>query len=162
MNVQRSGRALCRGCGSRLDRRIATRGRHWNCEVPEWMVRWDEAVGYRHLVSTPAQWRRCGCGELIIAALSEGLAVGVDPALVDSAQEFAALLAGRRSFDLITVGSRTELMHRDLWRQKSRNDPVVLEHGCGRPVEVADPLDVVKSRIVERARNSAAQTGGGK
>src|ERR1051325_9202402 len=152
-------RALCRVCGSQLDRRIATRGRHWNCEVPEWMVRWDERVGDRHLISTPARWRKCGCGSLVIVAIAEGIAVAVDPAVVDSVAELNGLMCGRRSFDLITVGSRTEIMYRDVCRQETRNDPVVLEHSdCGHRVPVDDPLDAVKERI--RSETRKKKTGG--
>lgn len=104
-------------------------------------------MGNQHLISTTARWRECGCGALIIVAISEGITVGVDPAVVDPITELNAVISGRQSFDLINIGSRTEIMHRDQWRQKSRNDPVVLEHNCGRRIEVADPLDIINERI---------------
>ena len=142
---------LCRVCGSRLDPRIAARGRHWNCELADWQVERDtRAVGDKHLVSTGVRWHRCGCGTWTLTALSEGLAVAIDPAIVDEVTELIAVLSGRKSFDLIRVSGRTELMHRDEIRQRTRNYPVCLEHSCGHPVFVEDPLDVVQKRIREK------------
>ncbi len=143
--------ALCRVCGSRLDERIRTRGRHWNCELPGWLVAWDEsdtrAVGDKHLISTGVRWARCGCGSWTLTALSEGLAVAIDPAIVDEVTELMAVIGGRRSFDLIRVSGRTELMYRDQWRQRTRLYSVCLEHPCGRAVSVEDPLDRVKEKL---------------
>lgn len=142
---------MCRGCGSRLDPRIETRGRHWNCELAGWQIARDErdtrAVGNHHLISTGVRWSRCGCGAWTLVAISEGISVAIDPAIVDEIAELTALINGRRSFDLIRISGRTELMHRDMIRQRNRHYPVCLEHPCGRPVYVDDPLDRVKEKL---------------
>jgi hypothetical protein len=145
---------LCRSCGSRLDERLRTRGRHWNCELAGWQIARDErdtlTMGERHLVSTGVRWAHCGCGGWVLVAIAEGIATAVDPAIVDPLTELNELLKGRRSFDLVRIGGRTELMHRDLWRQKTRDYPVTLEHNCGRVVSVNDPIDVWKKAPREK------------
>ncbi len=151
---------LCRVCGSRLDPRIETRGRHWNCELAGWQIARDESdtrvVGDRHLVSTGVRWARCGCGSWTLTALSEGLAVAIDPAIVDEVAELQAVISGRRSFDLIRVSGRTELMYRDEVRQRTRYFPVCVEHPCGRPVSVDDPLERVKEKLRAGKKADAA------
>lgn len=141
---------LCRVCGSRLDKRIERRGRHWNCELEPWQVARDErdtrVMGDRHLISTGVRWGRCGCGSQTLVAISEGISVAVDPAVVDEVAELTALINGRRSFDLIRVSGRTELMHRDQVRQRTREFPVCLEHPCLSPVSIDDPIDSWKKK----------------
>ncbi len=146
---------LCRVCGSRLDSRIEHRGRHWNCELELWQTAKDESdtltMGSVHLVSTGVRWAHCGCGGWTLAALSEGVPVAVDPPVVDEIAELTALINGRRSFDLIRVSGRTELVYRDCVRQANRFFPVVLEHNCGRPAKVDDPLDSFVARVKSKA-----------
>lgn len=138
---------LCRVCGSRLDERIRTRGRHWNCELDGWQIERDTRVmGDRHLISTGVRWARCRCGAWTLAAISEGEPVAIDPPMVDEVAELTGLLNGRRSFDLIRVSGRTELMRRDTSRQRTREYPVALSHPCGLPVSVDDPIDNWKKK----------------
>jgi hypothetical protein len=141
--------ALCRVCNSRLDERIRTRGRHWNCELADWQHERDTrtVVGSRHLISTAVRWCRCGCGGWVLAAIAEGLTESVDPAIVDEHTELNEMLRGRRSFDVIRIGGRTELMYRDQWRQKTRDYPVALAHNCGHILSLNDPLDVVNEKM---------------
>ncbi len=158
---------LCRVCGSRLDSRIRTRGRHWNCELAGWQVARDErdadsdtlTMGSVHLVSTGVRWAHCGCGGWTLAALSEGVPVAVDPPIVDEFAELTALMNGRRSFDLIRVSGRTELVYRDCVRQKNRFFPVTLEHNCGRPAKVDDPLDSFVARVKTKAADKKKKGG---
>ncbi len=149
---------LCRVCGSRIDPRIETRARHWNCELAGWQIERDtRTVGDKHLVSTGVRWAHCGCGGWTLAALSEGVPVAVDPPVVDEFAELTALVNSRRSFDLIRVSGRTELVYRDCVRQANRFFPVTLEHNCGRPAKVDDPLDsfVAKAKAKKKKGDPA-------
>ncbi len=154
-----------------MDERIRARGRHWNCELPEWLAMWDErdagqsdgdtlTMGSVHLVSTGVRWAHCGCGGWTLAALSEGVPVAVDPPVVDEFAELTALMNSRRSFDLIRVSGRTELVYRDCVRQANRFFPVVLEHNCGRPAKVDDPLDSFIDKV--KKKKTKAEPGKGK
>jgi hypothetical protein len=98
------------------------------------------------MISTAVQWRRCGCGSFIGVAYAEGIPERVEANYVDPTTELNALVTGRRSFDLIRIGKRTELMHRDLWRLRNRDYPVLLGHNCRQAFTVDDPAEAWKKR----------------
>jgi hypothetical protein len=113
------------------------------------------------MISTAVQWRRCGCGVFVGVAYAEGIPTRVEVNEVDPITEFNALVAGRRSFDLIRIGNRTELMHRDLWRMRNRDYPVLLDHNCRQEFAVDDPADSWKKRkaTADSARKPSPKPG---
>lgn len=80
----------------------------------------------------PARPATCRCGAALILGLSEGVPERVDIHALDVAGEFAAVLAGRRTFVLL----RGALLHRDQFRMKRPPDgPVFATHKCGTRIQ---------------------------
>jgi len=85
-----------------------------------------------HLISRPAKLKTCPrCGEYTLTAITGGLTTATDPEPLTIDQEIAALLIGKRTFDIITIGHRLYLEWRDIIRVKGgRVYPVVAIHIC--------------------------------
>ena len=85
-----------------------------------------------HLISRPAKLKTCPrCGEYTLTAITGGLTTATDPEPLTIEQEIAALLIGKRTFDIITLGHRLYLEWRDIIRVKgNRAYPVVAIHIC--------------------------------
>ncbi|MGI5155790.1 hypothetical protein [Microbispora sp. CA-102843] len=87
-----------------------------------------------HFISTPALLDTCHhCGRPILTAHSEGLLARADPTPITPADELAALIAGRRTYDIHPMGlpRKPYLVHRSQFRIRApRKWAVVAEHQC--------------------------------
>jgi hypothetical protein len=95
-----------------------------------------------HLITTKTRVTTHRCGRIVFDAIVEGLPVHADPTPLTPIGELAALLAGRRTYDL----ARRELWHRDRWRICRREHPVVADHRCGIPPPPAGHVAPVTRR----------------
>jgi hypothetical protein len=90
-----------------------------------------------HLISRPAQLTKCRtCGRHILAAITSGLTVAVNPESLSVNAEIAARIQGRIIFDVLVHGlpRRMYLEYRDLGRVRAgRKHAVVAEHECPGP-----------------------------
>lgn len=57
-----------------------------------------------------------------------------DPVPLTPPAELAALAAGKFTYDLVTIASRPQLIHRDQHRILTRDWPVLATHQCPGPV----------------------------
>lgn len=102
--------------------------------IPAWLQR---TLGDVHRA---AGLRTCPrCNSPILTGLDAdmcALTARTDLLSVNAMGETLALLTGRRTFDLITVGGRKELHRRDECHIKAeRTYPVLPEHKCGAALD---------------------------
>lgn len=116
-----------------------------------------------HLDTGPARRMPClQCRHDVLVALAEGLNVAVDITHLDPVAEITALAAGRRTYNLIRSGKRVELWHRDQWRMRTREYPVLPEHPCTLASLLAEspfkrPKPKQKLRSLDEAVNAQLQ-----
>ena len=101
--------------------------------IPAWLQR---VIGDVHRA---AGLRTCQkCKAPILTGLDAdmcALTARADPISIDALGETIALLAGRRTFDLVTANGRKELNGREEWHISApRRYPVLPEHRCGQPL----------------------------
>jgi hypothetical protein len=89
---------------------------------------------FTHLENHPARYQPCPrCGHHTITAITSGYKLRADPCPLDTSQEIAALLTGRRTFDVLIWGlpKRMHLEWRSLTRIRApRKHPVIATHQC--------------------------------
>jgi hypothetical protein len=85
-----------------------------------------------HLINRPAEITACShCGQKTLTALSGGLTTAIDPSPLSIAQEIAAIITGKPTFDLIPSGRSLYVEWRDMTRVKaSRLYAVAAIHTC--------------------------------
>ncbi|MEV4837771.1 hypothetical protein AB0K05_24835 [Nonomuraea sp. NPDC049486] len=86
------------------------------------------------MISSPAVLDTCRrCGNLILKAHSEGLAVRANPQPLDPRAELGAILAGQATYDLQPLGlpRKPYLWHRHHFRIAGKREwKVVADHRC--------------------------------
>jgi hypothetical protein len=108
--------------------------------IPAWLARRHGDI-YR-----AATLRICPrCGTPTLAGLDADIAAftaRVDILPVNQLGETIALLSGRPTYDLISIGGRKELHRREEWNIKAaRKYPVLAAHSCGVPLDAhAEPV----------------------
>lgn len=95
-----------------------------------------------HLVTQPAKLATCSrCGALTLTAITGGLTTVIDPCPLEIAQEIAALMAGKATFDLVPVGCRLFIEWRDITRMRApRLHAVVTVHQCAGATQKPVPV----------------------
>jgi hypothetical protein len=86
-----------------------------------------------HLISRPAAARPCPhCCALVLTGIEGGATTTVDITPADIHAEITALIATppRYSYDMLTEPKGLYLIHRDIFRIKHRDHPVMLSHRC--------------------------------
>jgi hypothetical protein len=90
------------------------------------------------------------CGAATVRGLTEPPAAWTavtDPIPLGPAEEIQALLSGRMTYDLVTIGRHCELIARDQFRITRRDHPVLATHQCPGPVPWAN---IPPQRIEEK------------
>jgi hypothetical protein len=105
-------------------------------------------MGHRHLVSTPAAATTCRkCRRIVLAGWSDGFMVRTDPQPLNALGELAALVAGKRTYNVSAV---TRLLWlRDTYNIGRRDHQVLADHICGAaqpPPEYRAPPTAVQAR----------------
>ncbi|MFF5973706.1 hypothetical protein ACFY7C_19475 [Streptomyces sp. NPDC012769] len=122
-----------------------------------------------HLVDTPIRLGQCNrCEQYVFLAMSSGVKSAADVAAADRDAYIAAVIAGRRSFDLLEQAGRPhKLLTRRLGSPAPLFDPegaqagaegrrrVLVEHGCGGRAQ-----NMVTFREVEQGPPQAPVTRG--
>lgn len=83
-----------------------------------------------HLVTTTTHVTTHRCGQIVLEGTVEGLTTRVDPTPLTATGELVALLTGRWTYAL---SPGRELWHRNRWRIRRRDHPVLAAHRCGLP-----------------------------
>lgn len=107
--------------------------------LPQWLAA-ELQEKHPNRMARTATWTRCGkCKEIILTGLDADLlatAVHADPTPLTDHQELAALLTGRRTFNIDHDGPGARIHYRTRWEMltpPSRNSqPTIPEHACGR------------------------------
>lgn len=93
------------------------------------------------------------CAAATIHALDAPVAAidtRLDPQPLTVAAELAALLSGRRTYDLIPIAGRHEIAWRDQWRIPHRRYPILATHQCPGLI----PANALPSRRPRKARTN--------
>jgi len=96
----------------------------------------------RHLITTAATLTRCPrCGVWTLTGHAEGEPARADPLPLDEHGEYAALMAGRTTYNLhVEITGRRYLTPRtSIEIAAPRRCVVVTAHRCGRPIGSAPP-----------------------
>lgn len=99
--------------------------------IPAWLQRTAAGDVFR-----AATLRTCPrCDTVLLVGLDDEIAAltaRTEILSLNTVGEALALLSGRRTFDLISIGGRKELHRRDEWHiTAERRYPVLPEHRCG-------------------------------
>ena len=94
-----------------------------------------------HLINRPAQITACTrCGQKTLTAITGGLTTTIDPGPLTIAQEIAARITGKPTFDLVPSGAALYVEWRDITRVKApRVYAVAAIHQCKGARQVVLP-----------------------
>lgn len=113
--------------------------------IPAWLQRVrGEAMRAARLHCCPR------CGAAILSGLDDDNAARTahaDPTPITALGEAVALVAGRGTYDLMTVAGRKELWRRDEWHiGGKRKWPVIPDHECGKSLAAFGDDSWVRAR----------------
>lgn len=92
---------------------------------------WSAHSADDHLINRPAQIAPCtDCSRHLIVAIVAGWTIYTDLDALTIHAEIAALLTGRFTYDLAPKGNSRYLIHRDIYRIRRREYPVLANHAC--------------------------------
>lgn len=123
--------------------------------MPAWLleqIRTEHPEAFGH----KARWRQCRCGAVVLhgADWTHDWAgeADVDPAQLTTAMELEAVLAGRRTYEVMVRDTGRTLRSRDQWRIQAHppetlTDTVCPTHRCGEPL--GTPIPYTRFSIIE-------------